>query len=126
MIITPKPLKKELFDRAKSLGVKVIVLNFSGGSDEGYLNVYTDPYNNSAEHIELRSDLEEWGHEVYEYSGGGDGSDYGDDIEYNLSNMRVIASSWQMVREESGDKGFDLMVEDDVKLPENAHDDFKD
>jgi len=34
-----EPLNKELYNRAKALGITSIELGFSGGNDEGYLNV---------------------------------------------------------------------------------------
>ena len=34
-----KPLKKELYERVAALGADIVTLEFSGGSDEGYLYV---------------------------------------------------------------------------------------
>ena len=45
----------------------------------------------------LESDIDDWAWDVYEYGGAGDGSDYGDDIEYDLVNMQVTTSGWHMV-----------------------------
>jgi hypothetical protein len=91
-----EPLKKELFNKAKKLGVEQIVLHFSGGNDEGYLNVETLPNWNQ----ELANEVEEWAWEVYGYNGAGDGSDYGDDITYDLANNRATAQEWYTARTE--------------------------
>ncbi len=39
MDLEPKPLKKEIFDKARELGIAKIELGFQGGSDEGWVNV---------------------------------------------------------------------------------------
>ena len=89
-----QPLKKELYNEAKELGVTSIHLDFSGGSDEGNLYAYTNDatpllnaHGTEEQRLQIRKlegALEEWAWEVYEYSGAGDGTDYGDNITYNL------------------------------------------
>lgn len=101
----PKPLPKNLHDRAKQLQLAEIVLAFSGGSDEGYLNVETGqnegiPEPNSKELQAFHSDLEAWAEAAYDYSGAGDGTDYGDDIVYDLDAGKIKYSEWCMVRED--------------------------
>lgn len=104
-MIDIEPLKKELFKKAQELGVQQIVLHFSGGNDEGYLNVETLPeYNN-----ELAREVEEWAWEVYGYNGAGDGSDYGDDITYDLVEKRATVQEWYTARTEG-----DLIENDDA------------
>ena len=41
-----QPLSKKIFDKAVSIGITEIHLNFSGGNDEGYVNInLLDEYN---------------------------------------------------------------------------------
>ena len=98
-----EPLKKELYNEAKELGVTSIHLDFSGGSDEGHLYVYAKhpDMNQAVEEVRLQirkleGALEEWAWEVYEYSGAGDGTDYGDNIVYDLKNGKVTTQEWGM------------------------------
>ena len=92
-----KPLKKELYNRAKEAGVNRIILHFSGGSDEGYLDIELDSAD-WTKHKDLYSDIEEWVWEVYQYCGAGDGTEYGDDIVYDLKNNKVSTSEWYTQR----------------------------
>lgn len=84
-----EPLKKEIYNKAKELNIETIELRFSGGSDEGYLDVYTTPDNSA-----LESEIEEWAWEVYSYSGAGEGNDYGDNITYNIKEGKAHSSEW--------------------------------
>ena len=84
-----QPLPVSLYKRAKEEGVKGITLSFSGGSDEGFLDVSAGEGCSG-----LCKDIEEWAWEVYEYSGAGDGSDYGDSIAYDLENNTVTTQEW--------------------------------
>jgi len=81
----PEPLTKEIYNKAKELKVEKIVLNWSGGSDEGHLYVSVFPHNYKT-CPPLEKMIEEWAYDAYSYSGAGDGNDYGDDIEYDLVN----------------------------------------
>lgn len=92
-----------------------IVLHFSGGSDEGYLNVETLP----EYHNDLANEVEEWAWEVYGYSGAGDGSDYGDDIVYDLANKRVTTQEWYTSRSE-GELLEDAFQVEDSETKENS------
>ncbi|NBW85150.1 MAG: hypothetical protein EBR50_07575 [Proteobacteria bacterium] len=91
------PLKKEIYDKAKALEIDTIILNFSGGSDEGYLEVELEPNHD----CDFANEIEEWAWSVYSYSGAGDGSDYGDTIKYDLENNEVTTSEYYMVREDN-------------------------
>jgi len=91
-----EPLKKEIYNKAKELGVKYILLQFSGGSDEGNLYVDMGPDYNQ----DLADEIEDWAWNVYEYSGAGDGSDYGDNIEYDLVNNKVKTNEWFYSRQD--------------------------
>ena len=109
-----EPLNKEIYEKAKTLGVERIVLNFSGGSDEGYLNVTLYPWNNSKDDDlnDLSAEVENWGYDAYDYSGAGDGSEYGDDIEYDLVNHTASSQEWYMERTEGDSAEVKLAVED--------------
>jgi hypothetical protein len=131
------PLDKGLFDRAEKLGIAKIVLNFSGGSDEGYLNVEIYPSdevmkesgcnhswewrtkglsdNDRKKIDQLNSDIEEWAWENYSYSGAGDGSSYGDDVEYDLVEKKATISEWWYERTQGDDVEypFQVSVEDE-------------
>lgn len=96
-----QPLSKSIYNKAKKLGVEKITLNFSGGSDEGHLYVETTPYDLSDDNFP--SEIEDWAWEVYDYSGAGDGTDYGDNIVYDLKEGKVSTSEWfHVIKEEDG------------------------
>lgn len=113
--MTIEPLSKEIYNKAKKLGVEKIVLNFSGGSDEGYLNVTLYPWdqNQSDEYNDLSAEIENWAWDVYSYSGAGEGNDYGDDIEYDLVNNRVSTQEWYTARTEGDSAEVDLVIDEE-------------
>lgn len=110
-----EPLSKVIYNKAKALGVEKIVLNFSGGSDEGYLNVTLYPWdqNKSSELNKLNVEIENWAWDVYSYSGAGDGSDYGDDIEYDLENNKVSSQEWYTCRTDGDSAEVDLVIDEE-------------
>jgi len=108
---TPMPLNKAIYDRAKQLGIKKITLHFSGGNDEGFLNVDLVPHPKDDD--DFANDVEDWAWGAYGYSGAGDGSDYGDDIVYDLEKGTVTASDWYMSRTEGDEEEVELQVEDE-------------
>ena len=91
-----EPLNKTIYNKAKELGIESITLHFSGGSDEGYLDVELCEADNAG----FFKEVEDWAWEVYDYSGAGEGSDYGDDITYDLKNGKVTTSEWFTARQE--------------------------
>ena len=98
-----KPLSKKIYDAALELKVEMIRLNFSGGSDEGYLDIELDgmieaPYNNELRQFE--KDVQQWAWDVYSYNGAGEGIDYGDSIIYDLSNKLAHTEEWWHERHE--------------------------
>jgi hypothetical protein len=99
-----EPLNKTIYNKAKEQGIEQIILRFSGGNDEGYLDVETEPKWDQ----DLASEIEEWAWEVYDYSGAGEGNDYGDDIVYDLKNGKVTTSEWFTSRQE-GDSDNDKL-----------------
>lgn len=104
------PLPKRILNRAKELGITSITLKFSGGSDEGYLYVTTEGQKRDGE---FEGEVEDWAWEVYSYSGAGEGSDYGDDITYDIANERASASEWYMSRTEGESYSQPLPVDGD-------------
>ena len=93
-----EPLSKQIYDKAVSLGITQIELKFSGGSDEGYLNVYVNDEKGFSSNTEFEQEIEGWAWQAYGYSGAGDGNDYGDDVVYDLVEKTATASSWSMQR----------------------------
>ena len=106
-----KPLKKELYNKLKELGVKRFTLAFEGGNDEGYLDVGIYPYD--LDDHEIKGEIEDWAWGVYEYNGSGDGSGYGDKITYDLEEGKTSTETWYMVREEDHGDENTLEVGDD-------------
>ena len=105
--LSPIPLPKKLYDEAKELGISSIELEFRGGNDEGNLYVVlVAPKTDDLVKIvkrkqrvsKLETDIETWAFDAYQYSGAGDGNDYGDDVTYNLETMKASVSSWMMER----------------------------
>ena len=90
-----QPLPKALYDQLVSAGVNSFTLEFQGGSDEGYLEIH---YTGERMSGDIRQAIEDWAWSAYSYSGSGDGSDYGDDITYDLKNKTASCSDWSMVR----------------------------
>ena len=73
---------------------------------------------------DLKQEIEEWAWEAYSYSGAGDGSDYGDDITYNLVENTVETQEWFTSRDYQGSVDHDLLLEEsepeEEPLPEDA------
>jgi hypothetical protein len=109
--MTIEPLNKDIYNQALELGIERITLRFSGGSDEGMLDVDVAPWNEKT--AKLIADIENWAWDVYSYSGAGDGSDYGDDVEYDLVNKRVSSSEWYTARQEGDTAEIDLAIDDE-------------
>jgi hypothetical protein len=92
------PLPSKIYDAAVNIGIDKIELNFSGGSDEGYLNVSTYAEGENIYDEKFVQLVEEWAWNYYDYSGAGCGTDYGDDIVYDLKKKKVFTSDWTMQR----------------------------
>lgn len=106
-----EPLNKDIYNKAVKLGVETITLRFSGGSDEGYLDVDIVPWNDQTKTI--IGEIENWAWDAYCYSGAGDGNDYGDDVEYDLVNKKVFVSEWYTARQDGDSNSGDLEIESD-------------
>lgn len=125
--MNPEPMNKALYEKAKSMGITKIELEFQGGSDSGYLNVGFQNAEGSVpygQEDDLKQEIEEWAWDAYSYSGAGDGSDYGDDITYNLVENTVESQEWYTSRDYQGSVDHDLLLEEsepeEEPLPEDA------
>jgi hypothetical protein len=122
--LTPKPLPKAIYDKAKSLGVAEIYLGFSGGSDEGYLDIRIyrgiDQISGLREVVlndDLEAEIDNWAWIAYEYVGAGDGNSYGDDITYDLHANTVSSCDWYTARTDG------TKVTDDLEIAEQENED---
>ena len=105
-----EPLSKKIYDKAVSLGITQIELKFSGGSDEGYLNVYVNGQEGFSSNTEFEQEIEEWAWQAYGYSGAGGGDEYGDDVLYSIVSKTATISSWHMERTESAPENGDFEI----------------
>jgi len=106
-----QPLPARIVAKAKQLKIEIITLNFSGGSDEGCLNVDVDSSQDTVAPSDFLREIEDWAWEAYSYSGTGDGSDYGDDITYNLKDGTASCQDWWMQRSEGQTQSMPLEVD---------------
>lgn len=99
-------LPDDIMDELKAHKVKTITFNWSGGSDEGYLNLDFVQAEDATTKLKWDHDLykkiEKWAWENDGYNGAGDGHDYGDDVCYNLETNTVTHETWYMERTEEG------------------------
>ena len=107
-----KPISAKLYNFLKENKVKGFELRFSGGSDEGYMDAIVENYSEfeNDELGEITKKIEDWAWSVYEYSGAGDGSDYGDNITYDLENGSVSSEEWYMVAQHSDPENSTLEI----------------
>ena len=96
MDLEPKPLKQEIFDKARELGITEIQLEFQGGSDEGWVYVNFIHPDGSNEFYEFHQEIENWVWQVYNYSGAGDGTNYGDNITYKIGEAVEENGTWKI------------------------------
>lgn len=102
-----QPISKVIYEKAKELGINTIELRFSGGNDEGYLDIEVKPWDKQGE---MDSEIEEWAWQVYQYNGAGDGNDYGDNITYDLEKGQVTTCEWYMARQDNENDPEDLQI----------------
>ena len=107
-----EPLSKDIYNRAKAAGVETITLNFQGGSDEGFLYIHINPATGAL----TEEEVEEWAWEQYDYSGAGEGSDYGDNIQYDIKNDTASHTSWYHVEHYDDPTEVELEVEEDAAV----------
>lgn len=113
-----EPLSKAIYDKAKKLGIESITLHFSGGSDNGFLEIDTEPnfspskgtWASAGTNLKFLNDVEEWAWKVYNYNGAGDGLDYGDDVTYDLKNKKVSMSAWYLTRHDENEGEKELKI----------------
>lgn len=103
--MTIQPLPKLLHQKLIAAEIKQFVVELSGGSDQGNLQIGIYPYI-----PELRDELYEWAYDHYPYNGAGDGTDYGDDIEYDLINNTVSHTEWTTERTDTYQGSVELDV----------------
>ena len=89
-----QPLNKKIYQILQEKNIEKLILRFSGGSDEGYLEIYTEGKNELTE--EETKEIDDWAWETFSYSGAGEGNQYGDNLTYNLKNMTVEHEEWYM------------------------------
>lgn len=99
-------LPKEIYDKLISAGVSVLHIQWSGGSDEGYLEVDSDSP------IPEDVDIDGWAYDAFCFSGAGDGHSYGENYEYHLKENKVIMQEWYYVHHEDPEVSFEMEVEE--------------
>ena len=109
-----EPISKELYNKLIAEGINEVQLSFSGGSDEGYLDVIIEPHLDPSDEAvrNFIKEIEEWAWSAYSYSGAGEGIDYGDEIVYDLKNKKVRTSEWCYERTERDLDDTDLEIEE--------------
>lgn len=103
-----EPLSKKLHAELLDLKVETFTLHWSGGDDQGYLDIEVTPDVDA----ELYEKIDKWAWDAYGYNGAGDGSAYGDDITYDLVNGVVTTSEWFTVRQEKEEESEKIAVEE--------------
>lgn len=123
MPLEPKPILKEIFYELQLNCFETLVLSFSGGSDEGYLDIELSPSSDKngdfsdikhprhEMYVKLRADIEKWAWSEYDYSGAGDGTAYGDTITYDIKKRKVKSSEWMMQVCDGDKMETELMIE---------------
>ena len=76
-----------------------------------FFTLVVDPYDSS---YDFEKEIENWAWDVYQYNGGGDGDDYGDDITYDLKDGTATSSNWYTSRCDGGGGTIKLELEDDA------------
>jgi len=96
------PLPKKIYDQCKAAGITNIGLHWSGGGGDACLyaslsdcvgDTYHQPRGIAAWDT-LREEIENWAYNESDYCGAGDGTEYGDDVVYDLVNHKVTTRSW--------------------------------
>lgn len=105
-----EPLSKKLHAELLALKVETFTLHWSGGDDQGYLDIAVTP--DDVVNAELYEKIDNWAWDAYSYNGAGDGSAYGDNITYDLVNGVVTTSEWFTTRQESEEETEKIAVEE--------------
>ena len=121
-----EPLKKSLYNKMVNRKYTALTLRFSGGHDEGMLDIdltpcppyphsrklnpetnkyetVTNPLTQEAwdKHAAFLGELEDWVWSVYNYNGAGEGVQYGDTVEYDLVTGIVYTIDWGYTYQET-------------------------
>jgi hypothetical protein len=115
-----QPLPRSIYDKAKAHGIDQIMLFFKGGDDSGYLNVEFAANSDDFDHDfgrKFEAEVEAWAWTVYEYSGAGEGVDYGDNITYDLEKNTVKTQAWYYT------KKYDTPENSQLEISESKHED---
>jgi hypothetical protein len=110
-LINQNGINKNLYNLLKKHKVKGVMLKFSGGHDEGFLDMFLeyrregdDKIYNTAHCYDNPTIIEDIKNIVYDaamygfqYSGAGDGTDYGDDYYFDLDTGVIRHEEWYMV-----------------------------
>jgi hypothetical protein len=111
-------LPHAIYAKALNLGIGKITLAFEGGSDQGYLDISFD----NGVHEDFNQEVETWAWEVYDYSGAGDGSSYGDQIEYDLKEREIHMWEWTMERSDRDLGSIPMVLLDEGDSPTDEPD----
>ena len=120
-----KPLTRDLFRSLKELGVIRFTVSYQGGSDEGYnsnsvierhdILLDGEPSPSLTLQAERKAEelIDRWaGYPGGYYNGAGDGTDYGDDFEYNLEKGTVEHTEWYHAPQETKHEPTRIQTED--------------
>ncbi|MBT94300.1 MAG: hypothetical protein CMA60_05685 [Euryarchaeota archaeon] len=107
------PIPKELFELCEKECISEVIISWSGGNDEGYVEVtawkvgeekgswyMAEQERNDVEKAAIRvieNKFEVWADE-HSYSGAGEGSPYGHDLTIDILNKKMSAEQWWMER----------------------------
>ena len=104
-------IPKKLYEKLREKGVVKVILQFSGGYDEGHLYVDLVYEEDREKDHSLDTAVEEWAWEVNCYTGAGDGTgSFGDNITFDLINKTVETEEWyhSVKYEEKEESTFEL------------------
>lgn len=105
------PLPKRFWDKLVEIEATTLEIRFQGGNDEGFCECEINA-KDSAKANALADKIHEWALDSYEYSGAGDGNDYGDDIYYDLKAGTVTHTDWCMERTELTNDPTPILIEE--------------
>lgn len=113
----PIPLPKNILEECKKQGVTSFTLQFTGGNDEGYLDVEFDTRKGGyhAGLNDLSKFIESWAWDVYGYNGAGDGNEYGDSITYDLVQNKIQMLEWWHSRQEAHSEPEKIVIGEDYQ-----------
>jgi hypothetical protein len=94
-VISESGISKDLLECLQGAEITKVCLNFSGGSDQGYLDVSAETADGPVpQHDVILTEILNAAWRGFSYSGAGDGSDYGDDYTFDLIKKKIHHSSW--------------------------------